>query len=278
MSALTLPRKLEIPQAELPMRYGVAYRWGSLHVTESAHDAFGLEPVRTDRVIEGRLPITRGRRRTPNVHIVLVGPDQFDTNKGDTYVGPHLSRRATGLVIGFAETASERAERMHAELNHALDLMDEAPATDDVETDGGQESAGLDPEQLARYGSSVVSHSLAAVVESQLPDALNATFNAEDDRRASNSMAKETAIGLGGAIALMGLSGQPDLVDAGISVGFGGVFVANAKLSVRQYMGGAESRQRAAKFTSAFMAARVADDLHSTFCRSAANTTTVILG
>lgn len=38
-------RRLTMPELELPLAYAIPYGWGSLRVTEGAHQAYDLKPL-----------------------------------------------------------------------------------------------------------------------------------------------------------------------------------------------------------------------------------------
>lgn len=121
-----------VPQLLAPMAYHKTFNWGSLQVTEQAHDAYEMMPLAVVEAGGVGLPRTPFAQGEPRVDIVLAGPEEHTEEpvSGRLWGDVGIHNRGTAMVFGYSEDKATQREaaikQVIAQVRHTLNIGESA--------------------------------------------------------------------------------------------------------------------------------------------------------
>ena len=259
---------LAMAQTELPIRYTVPFEWGTIRVTEAAHEAYLLTPLR-EGVQKGDIA---PEARPGYVDVRLVSPEEVpESSQGanrDLHIFTLLHEERLGIHAGFSQSVAESPKS-------ARNLLQDIYGAEDEEFEAIMEdfeSSSEDlPEELAERQqlSQLLVHSLSGAIPQPVINSYSDIERSESNRKALRRATVSGGVMLGasgvGALVVgpvMGLS----LVAEAI---FGTYATAGfwiARRYMKAYLGGASGREQKIADEAEQLARAVSDDIHETYC------------
>lgn len=201
MSEATFPQNFAYRSPDIAVKYAIPYRWGALHVSEEAHQAYELIPFRPTEA--GGLSEGAAKAYTKKaspLHISLLAPGEIGLSPRSDFetLEAHAKCDARSLEgvsvnIGFSATTAiiNRSDEVHKLF-----------ATSDLACDGAVENRG------AQHIAHALTHTLSNVgpMLATNRDLREATL-IQGDLRVARNVASGAAIGaaaLGGIEAVVG--------------------------------------------------------------------------
>jgi hypothetical protein len=253
-----------------PIQYSIPYKWGDWHVSETAHDAYGLVPLTAD-VLPGYVSQDKTELR-PNTQIFLVTPGELgipEIPSGGFFVRPILSKHGVEITIALGENAEELTSRLQESTLQAIGehtgLDVDNLKRDAIDGDG----VSLE-ENLKHAVPQMVMHNFVNALGQRVPELTTIWKRVEMNRKFAKRVAAYGGVVLtGGAIVALSTitnhSADSNTMELlGLYYGVEGGIVYDM---LRRHLRLANSKEHLLETQSKVYGDMVASDIHSTYCR-----------
>lgn len=251
-----------LPQFNLPLEYTIPYRWGSLQVTEEAHEAYGLIPltltVEADKHDE--LPKTNS-----SIDLLIVGPDQL--------VDEDAKYQGRIMISSTAKTSKDKIQ-IAMGLNGDLDTINKEIKSSlfgflGVEELESTEALGLS-EQLEHDTPQMIVHRFIDGIDEYLPLVYSVWAENNHNKKFIKSMTTLGGIALGIPTLQLAAIAATDLVIDTQSLLISSAASFGALLKVRKEvkdkLTSSGSNEHMLRIASELATKVVCSDIHSSFC------------
>ena len=255
------PLQTQTPEFKAHTEYELPFAWGSLHVTEQAHKAYGLAPL-TTASLENESGVSMPNLPDFRTHIWLVAPDELPFTI-EAFPGLPLTMGAAmtevtpsgiEVICGFDKTATEIA-----------DGFTRAMEADDVEPPEDQR-----PDELEQQTHQLLAHNFARLAGRNVAPYAHQLLEAAADKVVLTKAKNDFFIGLGGAAFInayeLAFTGRVDVASELTGTGMVAVGSAIAYRGIKKYFKGREAVKVFVANTSVQYAQMVAEDIHRTYC------------
>ncbi len=257
----------------IPYEYGIPYEWGALHVSKKANEAYSFVPLREGVSKDEATLIDKDVETTFRTDVYLLSPQEFDELPIDDSP-PEVAGTGGGLYeihkdgISIKLALSQDKETAQQRLVESVTELTEHNGgnINDVVTEHGipfMESVGQDSVQNLVHEFSQLAH---AVSEGAILDFCRAKADKKLLTRAS-LLGSTGLVGAGGMLGVGGaINGEVDTLSAVVALAYSGAYSYFAGRSVKQYLGSTNEREQRFGVISGVHGARVAQDIHNTYC------------
>ena len=265
---IPVEKHLTLPEATLPLEYTVPYDWGSLHVSQEAHDSYGIMPF-CPNVIEGGQFDSSKQRPDPRLDVFLVGPKESQTQGSELHSVSQIYKHGIGIAVAFPDNQVDLHQKIVSDLNFALSQLHEDAPKNILEyitdEDGipAVESVEHDIPQL-------FAHTFASLSGLEMAAALETWINRYDSNRIYRQV---KLLGAGGIVGAGVVLTPALLADSHIGIGnlvIPSVYLTTywnlARLNLKRFFRNQEQKQEVAKLTSKVAGLQISDSIHKTFC------------
>ena len=255
---------------DVPMEYSVPFEWGDLHVSETAHQSYGLLPLTSD-IRDGFYPSLDVR--PPRSRVFIVTPGELGTPpvpEGEAFVKPILHKKGLEVHVAMGddkETAAKSySQAMRDEIRRALDIED----VDDEDFDRSvKDEEGITfGEQIEQNVTQYLVHGLYQELDNRVPAALRIWLRAEHNRIFLRDI---SAVGVGaaalaGMFVYLGVTDHSNL-DLETASGYLVAGLATTRFNVKRELQRSNRRELHFNKIAKRIGSSVAYDVHSVYCR-----------
>jgi hypothetical protein len=267
-SELAYAEAMVMAQTELSIRYTVPFEWGTIRVTEAAHEAYSFTPLR-EGVQQGDID---SEDRPGYIDVRLVGPDEIPESSQKESRGLHiftlLHEERLGVQAGFSQRTAESPESARSLLQGTVGVDDEEFA--EMMADFESPSEDLPAElAMSQQMSQLLIHSLSEAIPRPIIKAYSDIERSESNRKALKHATVSGGIVLGaaggGALIVgpvMGLNVAGEIIlGAYATTGFW-----IARRGMKAYLDGASEREQKVAAEAEVLAQLVSNGIHETYC------------
>lgn len=249
----------ESEQTNTPeIAYSVQYPWGQLHVSESAHDAYRMQPLTP--VIEGGSADFTPDTDSPSIELTVVTPSELDQ---EPVVATSESTNALAGLIelgpsiqSVTDIAESTLEQLVSEAGVDVAESEFADATEEFQQDA--------PQQLAHLLAARTAHEVERLVESDVLDQV-------DERLYSRlrMLGSITVLGNAGVVApnFFFDDGAVGPLSYSLATLYSAFWLMRGRQELKRYMESKPQVERSASLAGVAMAQVVGEDIHASYCR-----------
>jgi hypothetical protein len=266
------------PEAEI--KYSIPYKWGALHVTDSAHESYGFKPLTAEKVSGDEVGITESKLPLGDVDIYLMGPDEFrnrlpvendiqtallaaDLEDGADFGLSSLAalhRNGVEVYLGFSATTEDAKAVELQGLEKATPAQ--GVSLDDITTEQGIPFTEAVDQQFSQG----LIHVLSEVAGDTTSKAYREFLEIKSGKLILKTI-RETAIF--GAAGLVGV-GMADLNNQAVEVGanlvVAGSFLAVTWEGLQSYFKDANKRSKSFNDHASLFGRAVRKNIHDSYC------------
>ena len=258
---------------DVNIQYSLPFEWGSFHVSETAHNLYGLVPLLANPV-EGYKPQSGDRPSTSQ--IFLVAPGEMRTPElrpTEDYVRPVIHKSGVDFVLSQGHLNAERmGEQVSASLLRAMPLI---MGIDPEDFQANIEEIGITPdflESLEDIQPQRIIHELTYYLSQEATSPVEAWLRTENAADFYKRLRWHSALYFGAAAVGTTVSTIPNhltVTPFGATLGVGYVLLGanNARQTIKQRLKNENFREQLVRLNAKLITAQTADDIHRAYCR-----------
>jgi hypothetical protein len=257
---------------ELPVEYTVPHPWGTLQVTEAAHQAYGLNPLVT--TTNGRLESFSPSDATPRVDVLLTAPQEHKDHipTGLVATKPILHKEGVRLIVSLGNDKTSLGEEFkHGLLSHLQMIanIDDENILEHITDYNGVSAL----EAIQHEVPQAIAHGLATCVKESLVDPLASWEQMQSNKKFLGFVARMGSFAVSGSALILT---APDLVTPELPMTYGrlvapaaftiGTLALNYR-SIRRWLQASDYRTIVMNEKVDLKAMEVSESIHETYCR-----------
>ncbi len=258
---------------ELPVEYTVPYSWGTLQVTEAAHQAYGLNPL---------VATTNSRSKTttlpsdsaPHVDVLLIAPEEGEDHipPGAFALRPTLHKEGVSLIVGFGNDRASLGEEFKRGLLGQLQMIANTDDEDILERVTNEDGVSA-LEALEHEVPQALAHGLAIGVKEGLENPLVSWERMQSNKKFLGFVARMGGLAVGGSTVILT---SPNFVAPELPMTYGRLVIPTAFAvsslalnyrTIRRWLQTSDYREIAVQESAELKAMEVSTSLHQTYCR-----------